>query len=84
MQKEASRAFQFYTRETILYGIMGILGIWWLIDSLVTDNTLLLLISALIIYVSWDNFFCGSRAKKCGLPITTHYTIPPFLKRKKN
>jgi len=71
-----------YVHSTIGYGIFAVVGLVAMIYSLFNQNYLLLVISVLIMYVSLDNFFCGHRLKKCGIDCKSHYTVPPFLKKK--
>ena len=71
-----------YFIGTLIYGLIFILGLMGVIYFSVIKNIILVIICILICYVCLDNFFCSSRANKCGFNIKKHYTIPLFLRRK--
>lgn len=69
-----------YFLETFAYGICFILGVVSLIYFSIQKSLFLSLLSLIFAYVSIDNFFCGSHAKKCGFPIRSHYILPWKIK----
>lgn len=71
-----------YVLYTILYGVIGLVGLVLSIVFLIQERYILVGIGFLIFLISMDNFFCNSRAKKCGIKTTGHYSLPEFLKRK--
>ena len=70
-----------YIISTLLYGLIAVLGLISAIFFLIKRNWFLAVISALIIYVSTDNFFCGTRFGKACKIKAKHYILPPFFKK---
>jgi hypothetical protein len=68
-----------YVATTILYGILGVVGIGGAIVSGVIQQYFILGLSLIFSYVAFDNFFCGTHARSCGYRAEGHYVIPPFL-----
>ncbi|HLD15068.1 MAG TPA: hypothetical protein VJB94_00620 [Candidatus Nanoarchaeia archaeon] len=52
-----------YYLTTFLYLIIGLTSIYFFYNSLLQDNPALSLITALIVFVAFDNVFCKSRKK---------------------
>lgn len=72
-----------YVIGTVAYGIAALAGILGGVYFLLKQQWLLVVVFVLITYVALDNFFCGTHLKKCGMPVTRHYVMPPFLRWKK-
>lgn len=53
-----------YKITTFLYLIVGLLGAFFTIFFIFKWNLILIMICALITYVSFDNVFCKSRKKR--------------------
>ena len=53
-----------YYTSTILYGLVGFIGVIFLIYSIMNKNLILLIVSALVIYVAFDNVTCKSRKER--------------------
>jgi len=71
-----------YVLTTSTYGVIALLGIISAILFLIQGRWFLFIISLGIIYVGLDNFFCSDRCKVIGIKPKSHYTLPPFLRRK--
>jgi hypothetical protein len=82
MQKKSKDKYMDYVYSTIGYGLFGVFGVWLGLYSLILQKFFLLTIAVLITFVALDNFFCGARAKKCGVHAKTHYIVPHFLKKR--
>ena len=72
-----------YIVSTLLYGLFAVLGLIGLVFFIQEQRWFLAAVSAIIIYVSVDNFFCGTHFRSAGGTCSTHYVLPPFLKGKK-
>lgn len=81
MQKRGKRDYHCYVCSTLIYGVFALIGLISAIYFFSQQSYGLVIIALIVLYVGADNFFCGARAKKCGVPIASHYCIPPFLKR---
>ncbi len=53
-----------YYISTSLYGLIGFIGAIFLIYSIMNKNIILLIVSALVIYVAFDNVTCKSRKER--------------------
>jgi len=72
--------YRSYVLWTVLYGVLAIAGIVGAVFFFLEKDWFLFVVNLLIVYVAADNFFCGTHLKKCGIPVQSHYVIPPFLK----
>ncbi|MBI2452043.1 hypothetical protein HYV50_03110 [Candidatus Pacearchaeota archaeon] len=77
--------YVFYVIETIAFEVVGIAALFGVVYFSISENYFLSILSVLAFLVALDNFFCSSRAKKCGLGFLDkgHYVIPPLFRLKK-
>jgi len=71
-----------YIISTILYGLVGILGLAATVYFIFDDFYFLSFLSIILSFVAFDNFFCSSRARGLGEKGSEgNYIVPQFVER---
>ncbi len=70
-----------YVIETKLFALVGVLcallALWTAWNARIVVTVVLLA----MVFVCFDNVFCGDRCRVAGVKKTGHYVIPPFIKQ---
>ncbi len=80
----ASGNYRLYVASTVAFGLAGVAGLAGLVYYGVRGEWFPLALCAVIAFVAFDNFFCGSRLNRAGgRRACTHWVVPPFLRFRK-
>lgn len=78
MTTPTSAIYRRYILETKLFALVGVLCTLAAVWSAWNVRVLLTVILLAMVFVCFDNVFCGDRCRVAGVKKTGHYVIPPL------